>query len=152
LDGRTFEVKPGAESVRTRVRSFADPRLREALESRRDEELRQAVFRVRPLSVQQPSPEQGDLFEVAQTASQTRARATIYIFSSVPLRGLTVSLQHRVSSDSVSRDHQVVVRLRQPASTSAVSEQTDLPRKPLRGATPPAHGPPDGFAGLMLTS
>lgn len=148
LEGRTFDVSPGTESVRTRVRSFADPRLREILESRRDEELRQAVFRVRPLSVQQPPPEQGELFDEPGLKTPTRARASIYIFSSVPLPGLLVSLQPREikpeQTEPEDPERQRVVSLCERSSDRGIAERKDLQRKPLRGSTPPAHGPPSG--------
>lgn len=66
------------------VRTHADPRLRELHRSKSLEELIQAIYRIRPLSV-----EEGRLFP---SQDGQRTQATVYVFSSLPLPQLNVEL------------------------------------------------------------
>jgi hypothetical protein len=84
---RQFLGTTATEELYASVRTHADPRLRELQRSKCQEELVQAIYRIRPLSV-----EDGVLF-----SSHGRAQATVYVFSSLPLP-LTVRLEPPVAT------------------------------------------------------
>ncbi len=98
LQGRHHRSRKGKPAVRSSVRTYRDQRLQRMLRSKREDELLQAAFRARPLSVKgwfdlNPTG-QGrlNLFDV-QAPQGERTEATIYIFSSLALPSLEVNIE-----------------------------------------------------------
>ena len=161
LEKRTFETATNPRRVA--VRCYADPRLRELQRSKCEEELLQAIYRIRPLSVEGSSDGQ----ILLDLGDGPRKRATVYLFSSMPLPGLRVQLVEEKRTPAPAP----VVELRQAAMAIAargerITEdrlvcesqasryrarlfQNEEPMRSSLGAVgpPPAHGPPLAVAG-----
>jgi hypothetical protein len=82
----------GQQDLWVSVRTHADPRLCDLQRSKCQEELIQAIYRIRPLSV-----EEGKLFPTEQGK---RTEATVYVFSSLPIPQLKVQLVRKPPSQS----------------------------------------------------
>jgi len=150
------------------VRTYVDPRLAELLRAKCQEELLQAVYRIRPLSVEvDPS---GQLeFVMYNDPNEPRRRAKVYLFCALPLPGLTVQLVegkappaprpaqviclHQAAQNLTFRRERITEeRLAREASTSRNQARRFLTaaphsEKPLRSAMgavgpPPANAPP----------
>ena len=91
LEPRSFQQRNQA-TLKTRVRAYADPRLQEMLRGKREEELLQAIFRARPLSLD-PNYHQQGLLDFEPQLRAERQQVTIYVFSALPLPALDVQLQ-----------------------------------------------------------
>jgi hypothetical protein len=87
LERRTLTMQSGPDWSMA-VRTYQDPRLQGLLRSKREDELVQALYRVRPLSVQ-PSVQQ-ELFP-PEGVPATRLDCRIHVFSNLPLEGLKVT-------------------------------------------------------------
>ena len=159
LEPRTF-YQNSQTTLQTRVRSYADPRLREMLQSKRDEELLQAIFRARPLSLDTADPQL--LLDFGPLPGSERHSVTVYVFSSVPIESLPVTLETspatpptaepkvidlREAAQRIWRDNQRLTdqRLATAARTqrSAVLRwKRNLPRYEVQAASPPSQAPP----------
>lgn len=90
---KTFRQKDGTP-LQTRVRSYADPRLQQLLRSKRDEEMLQALFRARPLSLDPYNDLQLHLnFDQQQLRLDKRPYLNLYLFSSTPFEDFEVYIQ-----------------------------------------------------------
>ena len=170
LEPRAFE-QSGGQVVQTRVRAYRDPRLHEMHRAKREEELLQAIFRARPLSLD-PQYRKNlqldlDFAEDASTRSTPRQAVTIYVFSSLPLPGLTVQARSLAEPVIAVGEESNVIRLEEAAhrlwreqrrltdakllETSRVRRAALLrwkrsrPNYELEGAAPPGHGPPQNL-------
>jgi hypothetical protein len=151
------------------VRTFADSRLQELLRSKCTEELLQAIYRIRPLSVHEDPSGQGQ-FGFERAPNEPRRRAKIYLFSSMPLPELRVQLAERPRPQSPAP----VVELRQAAEAMIARGERMSQERLARAAAsnrhqarkfmatlpavmsfrsalgslgpPPAHAPPDQVA------
>ena len=168
LEQRAFEVRPGQAGLATRVRSYADSRLKRLLRGKSEDELLQAIYRIRPLSVQgcyRARPEDQMLFDFVEApksaARPERQRAFVYVFSSLPLPGLRVQL-HRAAPAApatVTDLAEAATRLRERREwvterRVALEARATLhrvrswkhelasARSDLGSLVPPAHGPP----------
>ena len=166
LEPRAFE-QPGGQTLQTRVRAYHDPRLHEMHRAKREEELLQAVFRARPLSLdpQYRKNQQLDFdFQDETTRSQPRQAVVIYVFSSLPLAKLPVQAQS-LAEPILSADDSNVIHLEKAARELWRQKQrlTDAklqhasqvrraallrwkrsrPTYEVEAAPPPGHGPPE---------
>ncbi len=166
LEPRTFG-QSGDRVLQTRVRAYADPRLNEMHRAKREEELLQAIFRARPLSLDPQYRKNHQLeleFSEKDLRVQARQEVEIYVFSSLPLPSLTVqarSLAQPVlspESSNVIDLQQATQRLwrQQQRLTDARILQTSQVRRSsllrwkrsrpiyqLEAAAPPANAPPE---------
>jgi hypothetical protein len=158
LEARTF-CQSGESTLQTRVRSYADPRLREMLQGKRDEELLQAIFRARPLSLERETEQLTLDFD---TPGSKRESVTVYVFSSVPLQGLEVSLEASPATPPSAEPkvvdlHEAAQRIwrqnqqltDQRLATAARTQRSAVlrwkrnrPRYEVEAAPPPSQGPP----------
>lgn len=162
---KTFRQKDG-NLLMTRVRSYADPRLQQLLRSKRDEEMLQAIFRARPLSLDPSSPLQLELnYGDNHLSLEKRPSLNLYIFSSTPFEGFEVQVQHpqpktqakaseesnlidfRAVSAQLWRERRVLTdqRLAQAAQAQQAAVRRwkhQRPHQHLPAAPPPGHGPP----------
>ncbi len=79
-----------------KVREYIDPRVQELARAKTEQEMLQALFRLRPLSVAgYIENEQGllDFDEMKRAIAQQRKEATIYIYSNQPLPGIKVEVR-----------------------------------------------------------
>lgn len=168
LEPRVFE-QPGGQVLQTRVRAYVDPRLHEMHRAKREEELLQAIFRARPLSLdpQYRKNQQLDLdFEEEASLKKPRQAVVIYVFSSLPLPGLTVQArslaQPVVSGEDESnlidlqleRTARELWRQQRRLTDARILEASQVRRASLlrwkgsrpgfevEAAAPPSHGPP----------
>jgi len=168
LERQSFETAPRQRRRQVAVRTYVDPRLAELLRAKCQEELLQAVYRIRPLSVEvDPS---GQLeFVMYNDPNEPRRRAKVYLFCALPLPGLTVQLVegkappaprpaqviclHQAAQNLTFRRERITEeRLAREASTSRNQARRFLTaaphsEKPLRSAMgavgpPPANAPP----------
>lgn len=165
LEPRTFG-QSGERVLQTRVRAYADPRLNEMHRAKREEELLQAIFRARPLSLdpQYRKNHQLDLdFYEKDLRVQARQGVVIYIFSSLPLPSLTVQARS-LAQPVLSPENTNVVDLQQAAQrlwrqrqrltdakileasqarrSSLLRWKRSRPNYQLEAAAPPANAPP----------
>ena len=163
LEPRTFQQR-GEVSLQTRVRSYADPRLNELHRAKRDEELMQAIFRARPLSLDPHYSTQLELWEEPPAPGTPREEVTIYVFSSVPLE-LEIQLQ-TTPRPALADDTSNVILLSQAAHriwrnkqritdqklrsesnaqrASVLAWKRSRPSYQLEAAAPPSQAPPGG--------
>ena len=162
LEKRTFETS-GQAPRQVAVRCYADPRLRELQRSKCEEELLQSIYRIRPLSVESPVEETGQ--GLLDLGVGPRKRATVYLFSSMPLPGLSVQLieQQRppapvanlrpAAVEIALRGERITEqRLAQEARSSRYLARRFKNEEPMRSSLgavgpPPAHGPPLALPG-----
>ena len=158
LEPMVFETEPGRPARQVSVRSYTDPRLAELHRSKCVDELIQAIYRVRPLSVDS-NPKYPLLHE-------TRQQATVYLFSSMPLPGLKVQLIETGKTPAdVTPIHQAALaithsderitqkRLADQAQISLYRSRCFLTSEPAQTLTgtlgaPPAQAPPLQLAGV----
>jgi hypothetical protein len=137
--------------------------LRELQRSKCEEELLQSIYRIRPLSVE--ADEDGHGQGLLDLGMGPRKRATVYLFSSMPLPGLSVQLveEQRAPAPVVDLRRAAVgialrgeriteQRLAQEARSSRYQARRFKNEEPMRsklGAVgpPPAHGPPLALIG-----
>ena len=170
LEPRTFE-QAGGQVLQTRVRAYRDPRLHEMHRAKREEELLQAIFRARPLSLD-PQYRKNlqldlDFDEDASTRSTPRQAVTIYVFSSLPLPGLRVQARSLAEPVMTAGEDSNVIRLEEAAhrlwreqrrltdarllETSRVRRaalqrwKRSRPTYEVEAASPPCHGPPQNL-------
>ena len=164
LEPKLF-LQPGQTAIQTRVRSYADERLNEWLQAKRDEELLQAIFRARPLSLDPANHTQLEFdFLTDPNAPQARKSVNIYIFSSTPLN-LEVELHRQTApADSEEKQANVVVfreasqriwRARQRLTNQRLAESANTQRSSVlrwkrnrlgyevESASPPGQAPPN---------
>jgi hypothetical protein len=103
LNTQTMLVTHRIGKLAVKVREYVDPRLRELARAKTQEELRQAVLRIRPLEVEgYLDREQLNFWEPEKAGEDQpaqRRRATVYIHSNVPIPGLKVEA-HRTATPS----------------------------------------------------
>ena len=168
---KAFRQKDGTP-LQTRVRSYADPRLQQLLRSKRDEEMLQAIFRARPLSLDPYSDLQLDLnFNQQELRLDKRPYLNLYIFSSTPFEDFevhiqqpepkthpTITAQHEAAGDTNLVDFQAASariwrerrrltdqRLAQAAQAQQAAVRRwkhQRPHQHLPAAPPPSHAPP----------
>ena len=166
LEPRVFE-QPGERVLQTRVRAYRDPRLHEMHRGKREEELLQAIFRARPLSLDpqyRKNLQLGLDFGDENTRGQPRQEVTIYVFSSLPLEGLTVQARSLAQPVlSCANDSNVIPleeaakrlwREKQRLTDAKILKESQVQRASLlrwkrsrptyqvEAAAPPCHGPP----------
>ena len=165
LEPRVF-AQAGDQVLQTRVRAYRDPRLHEMHRAKREEELLQAIFRARPLSLdpQYRKDQQLDLdFGEDGLRRQPRQAVSIYVFSSLPLPGLTVQARSLARPILNQENSNVVVleeavlrlcRAQQRLTDARILEASQVQRASLlswkrsrasyevEAAAPPANGPP----------
>ena len=157
LEKRSYETGPNQPRRQVAVRSYADPRLRELQRSKSEEELIQSVYRIRPLSVENYYGQ--GIFGFFEDGGP-RKRATVHLFSSLPLPGLTVQLVEKKRPPATVHDlHQAAAtiaergeriteeKLAKEGSTSRYQARRFKTEEPCRSSLgalgpPPAHGPP----------
>lgn len=165
LEPRVF-AQSGEQVLQTRVRAYRDPRLHEMHRAKREEELLQAIFRARPLSLDPQYRKDQQLtldFGEDGLRRQPRQAVLIYVFSSLPLPGLTVQARS-LAKPILSPENSNVIVLEQAAhrlwrqqqrltdarilQTSQVQRASLLrwkrsrPTYEVEAAAPPGHGPP----------
>lgn len=158
LQPRDFQQK-GTTTLRTRVRTYVDPRLQEMLQAKREEELLQAIYRARPLSLDQDRVQ--GLLDFTELES-SRQSVTIYVFSSLPLPEFEVQLQAQppaptqpdsqalkvidLAAHRIWRNNQRLTdqRLREAAQTQRSQLLRWKQQRPhqLEAASPPSQAPP----------
>ena len=167
LEPRVFE-QSGGQVLQTRVRAYRDPRLHEMHRAKREEELLQAIFRARPLSLdpQYRKNQQLDLdFQDEESRKKPRQAVVVYVFSSLPLPGLTVQARSLAQPVLSPDNHSNVIQLEEAAqriwrekqrlTDARILEASQVQRASLRhwkrsrptykveAAAPPSHGPPE---------
>jgi len=166
LEPRVFG-QSGDRVLKTRVRAYRDPRLHEMHRGKREEELLQAVFRARPLSLDPQYRKHLQLgldFGDENTRSQPRQEVVIYVFSSLPLEGLTVQacslaqpvlssandsnvIQMEEAAKRLWREKQrltdaKILKASQVQRASLLRWKRSRPTYEVEAAAPPCHGPP----------
>lgn len=162
LEPRRFQQR-NQTTLKTRVRAYADPRLQEMLRAKREEELLQAIFRARPLSLDPKyyQYQQGDLDFYEPELRPERQQVTIYVFSALPLPALDVQLQTQTSQNQpadvipieraarqIWKEQRCLTnqRLRQAAQVqnqALLAWKCSLSPYEDETAHPPSQGPPD---------
>lgn len=161
LEPRTF-LQRGETSLQTRVRSYADPRINELHRAKRDEELMQAIFRARPLSLDPQYATQLDLFLPPLAPGAPREEVFIYVFSSVPLN-LEIQLQttplpaagpntsnvisfsqaaHRIWRNKQRITDQKIIQEAGAQRASVLAWKRSRPTYQVEAAPPPSQAPP----------
>jgi hypothetical protein len=166
LEPRVFE-QSGGQVLQTRVRAYRDPRLHEMHRAKREEELLQAIFRARPLSLdpQYRKNQQLDFdFQDEESRKKPRQAVVVYVFSSLPLPGLTVQARSLAQPVLSPDNHSNVIQLEEAAQrlwrekqrltdarileasqvrrTSLLRWKRSRPSFEVEAAAPPSHGPP----------
>ena len=170
LEPRVFE-QSGGQVLQTRVRAYRDPRLHEMHRAKREEELLQAIFRARPLSLDpqyRKNLQLGlDFGDENARIHQPRQEVIIYVFSSLPLEGLTVQARSlaqpilsSVSDSNVIQLEEAAKRLwreKQRLTDARIQKESQVQRASLlrwkrsrptyemEAAAPPCHGPPQAL-------
>ena len=166
LEPRVFR-QSGGQVLQTRVRAYRDPRLHEMHRAKREEELLQAIFRARPLSLDPQYRKNQQLsldFGEEESRTQPRQSVTIYVFSSLPLPGLTVQARSLAQPVIAPGEESNVIQLEEAAhrlwrekqrlTDARILEASQVQRASLlrwkrsrptyqvEAASPPGHGPP----------
>ena len=109
LDRRTILKNHTIGGLRVKAREYVDPRLRELARSKTQDELVQAIYRIRPLSVKISKGEISGQTEfdfhdnIAGETEQERRAAIVHVFANVKLPGINVEVQREVSSPPMPR-------------------------------------------------